>query len=174
VRPPPRCSRLINQPGGYTVVYDYVIDNVVNVSTTQANATLGADYGDGTVHVYKDTIGGMNDDGTFAATLYDYDYDSVPDTLYFGDLLGIPAALTNKFIGSMGSSLHAYFGDLPDQDKSADNGLAFPNSFATRLVLYGRVNAHHGGDQINTTVRMTVPRIRIYTPEQPAGWLPPD
>jgi hypothetical protein len=177
----PAVYALANVVKGFSAIVDYTVSNIVNVVPTIANVTVGLRYfrnaGPGWPLFYT-ANGGVTDDSTAACHPFtqsqDYDYDNAVGGDNYHPRLDVPFASPTdlKFIGTMGNIIRSYFSDQLSDEIDASAAHAWPHPNADMLQMYMSAAAHHAGDTVNTTVKLTVKRIRLYTPAQNGGWVP--
>lgn len=173
----PALFAALNVAGGFTAVADIVSDNFVDGAVSKGNTTFGLIYRDDSfAHVgkYVYATDSVNDEGGASMVLYNYDYDlgtGASDQDFDGAWHG-----GGQFVGTMADIVRGYFGaDIATISQPAAT-VAFPHPEATKIRVTGRANPHHGdaSQKLPVSSRLTVSRIRFYTPAQPAGWVPGD
>lgn len=170
----PAVFALANVPGGVNVVVDYKLEDVVSVLPTSANATIGVRYfrNAGGWPLFYTANSGLDDNSALFVQSQDYDYDSAvgADHLLHTGIAGSSANL--QLVAGLGDIITSYFGDDIGDVAVADAAHQWPHPNADTLQMYMSAASHHAGDLVNTTVKLTVTRIRIYTPARAAGWMP--
>jgi hypothetical protein len=176
----------LNVAGGFTAVFDSVVDNIANGTVAHAESTIqitmrAADWMpylralvSWSGPVVQQDHGGFEAAADFAD--YEYDYVYVREWPISGPATG-ENNQSYHTIGAFGDVMHAYFGDNPDASVTAEAGglvapVELPTTVTTAFVGLN-ANCHEGldADKNLVGIRRTVSRLRIYTPGRVAGWL---
>lgn len=176
----PEVIALLNQSGGFTAIADYTFDNILDVNGAHHAQSVSIDQYDPLfAHVMREVWAqrhGMGADHgqttDFLNEMLAYDYD-IPE--YFDEdnrEVGVIGDTTGKLGIAMGDVFKSYFqGEVP-----LEQNIASPYPHPDASVMHFNISAkvHEGApaDKLLVTCRTTVPRLHIYTPQMPAGWVP--
>lgn len=170
----------------HTIVVDYIVDRLAATSNEDgfAHHSVSFQYGyQDAAFTYVEKLAslghhggpdgiGNHSDAMNMLTLYNYDYDS--EIGGYADQHATARSDIGTFYASIDDAVWAYFGHELDRVLTEGSPVPFPDPLADSITFHGRATSHEGTalDKENVAGRITIQRIRAYTPAQSGGWTP--